>query len=81
MRIEPIQQPTFGILKGSKKTHYGDYMWGVFKDYKIEIFNAKKCNQKLQYVSNNKTLEWIKSKLVYFQNGAKKIVRSQNRYV
>ena len=77
MRIEPIQQPTFGILKEHKKTPYGSYMRGVYKDFKIEIFNAD--NQRLQYVSDNKTLHWIKSKLTYFQNGVKKIIRSKSR--
>jgi len=83
MRISPTQtikpQPTFGILKGNKKTPYGDYTWGTFKNFKIEVFNAEKYNQKLLYVSELSTLRWLKSKLVYFQEGIKKINRSEAR--
>lgn len=82
MNVPPIKpekpQPTFGIYKGSKKTPYGDYIWGNYKGYKIEIFDAKKYNQKLYYVSNNQTLKWIKSKLRYFQNGIRKVLRSES---
>lgn len=81
MNVPPIQpnkpQPTFGILKGYKKTPYGEYTWGVYKGYKIEIFDAKKYNQKLQYVSENNTLRWVWSKLKYVQDGIKRIIRSK----
>ena len=81
MNVPPIQpnkpQPTFGILKGYKKTPFGEYTWGEYKGYKIEILDAKKYNQKLQYVSNNQTLKWIESKLRYFQDGIKRIIRSK----
>lgn len=78
MQVQPIKpQPTFGILKGYKKTPYGNYMWGEYKDYKIEIYDAKKYGQKLQYVSNSKTLRWIWSKLKYMQEGIKKVIRSK----
>lgn len=81
MNVPPIQpikpQPTFGILKGYKKTPYGEYTWGEYKGYKIEIFDAKKSQQKLIYVSDNKLLKWIKSKLRYFQDGIKRIIRSK----
>lgn len=71
---------SFGILKGYKKTPYGQYTWGVYKGHKIEVFDAtEKYNQKLQYVSNNQTLKWLKSKLKYVQNGITKIVRSENK--
>ena len=77
MRIERIKDTTtFGIYKGHKLTSYGEYTWGTYKGYKIEIFDAKKYNQKLQYVSDSRTLKWLKSKLRYFQNGIKKIIRS-----
>lgn len=80
MKIQPTQtnkpQPTFGILKGYKKTSYGNYMWGEYKGYRIEIYNAKKYGQKLQYVSNSKTLRWIWSKLKYMQEGIKKVIRN-----
>ena len=81
MNAPPIQpnkpQPTFGILKGYKKTPYGQYTWGIYKGYKIEIFDAKKYNQKLQYVSENNTLRWVWSKLKYVQDGIRKISRSK----
>jgi len=78
MRIQAIKpQPSFGILKGYKKTPYGNYMWGEYKDYRIEIYDAKKYGQKLQYVSNSKTLRWIWSKLKYMQDGIKKVIRSK----
>lgn len=79
MKPQPITKynPSFGILKGYKKTPYGDYIWGNYKGYKIEIYNASKYNQKLHYVSNNQTLKWIESKLRYFQDGIKRIIRSK----
>lgn len=80
MQIPPIQlnkpQPTFGILKGHNNTRYGNYMWGIYKGQKIEVFNAFKHNQKLIYVSNE-FLNWVKSKLIYMQDGIKKVVRSE----
>ena len=81
MNVPPIQpikpQPTFGILKGYKKTPYGEYTWGEFKGHKIEIYDAYKYNQKLQYVSNSQTSNWVQSKLKYIQDGIKKIMRSK----
>lgn len=82
MNVPPTQtnkpQPTFGILKGYKKTLYGQYTWAEYKGYKIEIFDVKKYNQKLQYVSENNTLRWVWSKLKYFQDGIKRIIRSKS---
>jgi len=81
MNVPPAQpnksQPTFGILKGYKKTPYGEYTWGEFKGHKIEIYDAYKYNQKLQYVSNSQTSNWVQSKLKYIQDGIKKIMRSK----
>ena len=81
MNVPPIQpnkpQPTFGILKGYKKTPYGQYTWGEFKGHKIEIYDAYKYNQKLQYVSNSQTSNWVQSKLKYIQDGIIKIMRSK----
>lgn len=84
MQVPPIQsnkpQPSFGILKGHRKTSYGQYMWGTYKGYKIEVFDAtEKHGQKLQYVSNNKTLNWVKSKLTYIQDEIKKIIKSNSK--
>lgn len=79
MKIQPITnkpQPTFGILKGYKKTPYGEYFWGHFKNHKIEVYNAMRDNQKLIYVSDIYK-NWVKSKLTYFQDGIKKIMRSE----
>ena len=81
MNVPPLKpekpQPTFGILKGYKKTPYGEYTWGEFKGHKIEIYDAYKYNQKLQYVSNSQTSNCVQSKLKYIQDGIKKIMRSK----
>ena len=80
MIIERIKDKTsFGIYKGHKLTSYGEYTWGIYKGHKIEVFDAKKSQQKLIYVSDNKLLKWIKSKLTYIQDGIKKINRSEAR--
>ncbi len=80
MKIQPAQpnkpQPTFGIFQEYRKTPYGQYTKGVFKGKHIEIFDAFKHKQKLYYVSDN-LMNWIKSKLVYFQDGIKKVARSE----
>ena len=82
--IQSIQlnnfQPTFGILKGYKKTLYGEYLWGEYKNFKIEIYDAYKYEQKLQYVAEKSTLRWLKSKLIYIQDGIKKITRSVSKW-
>jgi hypothetical protein len=67
-------QPTFGILKGYKKTPYGEYTWGVYKNYKIEVYDAFKERQKLHFVSSSQTLKWLKSKFSYVQNGIKRVI-------
>ena len=82
MRVQPLRHPSpnpisFGIYKGHKITPYGQYTWGEYKGRKIEIYDAKEHNQKLQYVSNSKTLKWLKSKLIYIQNGIRKVLRSE----
>lgn len=80
MKVQPTTtnkpQPTFGILKEYRKTGYGEYLRGVFKDKRIEVFDAYKHKQKLIYVSDNKLLKWVKSKLIYFQDGIKKVAKS-----
>ena len=86
MRVNPVEHKygkpvpypiSFGILKGYRKTAYGEYMWGTYKGHKIEVFDAtEKHGQKLQYVSDS-LLRWVKSKLIYLQNGIKKINRSE----
>ena len=87
MRIKPVEHKygkpkpypvSFGILKGYKKTPYGEFTWGKYRGYNIEIYDAKKDKMKLQYVSDH-LRRWVKSKLIYFQDGIKKITRSERR--
>ena len=83
MNVPPIStskpQPTFGILKGYKKTPYGDYTWGIYKNCKVEIFNAYKYDQKLKFVSDKDTLRWVASKFHYLKNGVKKVLKCSAR--
>ena len=83
MQVPVIQinrpQPTFGVLKGYKKTPYGEYTWGVLRNRKFEVFNAYKHDQKLIYVSEIPTLRWLASKLRYLKNGEKKVVKCTTR--
>ena len=78
MKIQPIQrnQLNFGIYKGTKKTNYGYCDYGVFKDHNIEIYFDKTDKTKLYYVSDM-VRNWIKSKLIYFENNIKKVIRSE----
>lgn len=72
MKPQPITpyNPTFGIYKGTKITHYGHKDYGIYKENNIEIFHDKKDNMKLQYISD-KFRNFIKSKLTYFLGGKK----------
>lgn len=78
MKVQPIPKnsPTFGIYKGTKFTHYGQCDYGIFRNKNIEIYTDKADKTKLYYVSDI-VRNWIKSKLIYFQNGIKKVVRSE----
>ena len=67
---------TFGILQKWHPTLYGDYKCGYYKGFKYEVYDAKKYDQKLIYVSD-KLSNWVKSKLIYIDNGIKKIVRAE----
>ena len=84
MRVIAVQknnsQPSFGILKGHKKTPYGDYMWGVFRNKKFEVYDAYKYQQKLIYVADNDTWRWLASKFTYLSNGIKRVVRSHSHF-
>lgn len=82
MKIEPIppNPPSFGIYKGTRKTKYGQWTWGVFKGKNIEIYQDFKDKTKLYYVSD-KLRNWLKSKLIYFENGIKKVIRSEAKNV
>lgn len=68
---------SFGILKGVKPRSYGHYMWGEFKGKKIEVFDAWKHKQMLIYVSEN--MNFIKSKLTYWMDGIKKVMRANGK--
>lgn len=67
----------FGILKKVKKRPYGDYMEGEYKGLKFEVYDAYKFNQLLIYVS--KQMNFIKSKLTYWQDGIKKVTRAEGK--
>ena len=77
MNVKPVDNVKFGILKGVKKRPYGDYLWGEYKDYKIEVYDAYKYNQLLIYVSKN--MNFVKSKLIYLLDGIKKVTRAEGR--
>ena len=81
MHIQPIQpnkpQPSFGIYRGTRITSYGKCISGRYRGYNIEIYDDKQDKAKLYYVSDN-AMKWVKSKLVYLDNGIKKITRSRN---
>lgn len=83
MNIPPITpvkaQPSFGIYRGSKKTSYGKYTWGVYRNHKVEVYDAKKYEQKLIYVSNESLLHWVASKFSYVKDGVKKFIKSIKR--
>lgn len=80
VKPQPITpyNPTFGIYKGTKITHYGHKDYGIYRENNIEIYHDKIDNMKLQYVSD-KFRFFIKSKLTYFINGIKHITRSERK--
>ena len=79
MKPQPITtSPTFGIYIKTKYTKYGLVDYGVYKGNNVEIYQDYKDKTKLYYVSD-KLRNWIKSKLIYFQNGIKRITRSSAR--
>ena len=78
MRVQLTDNITFGILKYAKAKPYGEYLEGTYKGYNIEIYDAYKYNQLLIYVSD-KFRNFIKSKLIYWQDGAKKVTRAEGK--
>lgn len=79
MKIEPInhsQNTSFGILKEIKQREYGTFMRGEFKGYNIEVYDAFKYGQFLIYISD-KCKNFVKSKLIYWMNGVKKVTRAK----
>ena len=77
MKVQPVDNIKFGILKKVKKKPYGDYMEGEYKGLKIEVYDAVKFNQMLIYVSKN--FQFIKSKLIYWVDGVKRVTRAEGR--
>lgn len=83
MKIPPIDttkpQPSFGIYLKTRKTSYGHCDIGRYKGINIEIYHDNESKSKLYYVSD-KVRNWIKSKLIYFEKGIKKIIRSEKSW-
>lgn len=87
MKIQPTQlnkpQPTFGIYQKTKITEYAykSYIkkdYGRFKDYSIYIQkNYLMGKLASTLISIKKGEKWLKSKLKYFDNGIKKVIRSE----
>ena len=75
--VKPPTSTPFGLLKKVKKRPYGEYLEGEYKGYKIEVYDAYKYNQLLIYVSKN--MNFLKSKLIYWVDGVKKITRAEGR--
>ena len=71
MNIQPVNNTSFGIYKGTRKTYYGFVDSGTYKDMNIDIYNAFNNNgtlkHKLYYVTDL-TRNWIKSKLKFFRD-------------
>lgn len=87
MRIEPIENKfrkpiskpiSFGVFKQRIATSYGYKDIGEYKGKTITIHHDITDNTKMFYVADN-LKNWIKSKLVYLQNGVKKIIISKNK--
>lgn len=87
MRIKPVEHKygkpvpypiSFGIYKGTKITSYGKCTYGNYRGYNIEVYDDVKDKAKLYYVSDN-IRRWVKSKLVYLDNGIKKILKSNSK--
>ena len=82
MQIQPIRHPSpnpisFGIYKNTRITPYGKCTYGNYKGYNIEIYDDVKDKAKLYYVSDN-IRRWVKSKLIFFRDGIRKIIRSNS---
>lgn len=77
MKIQPTDNINFRIYKGTKIRSYGQYHWGEYKGYKIEVYDAYKYNQFLIYISKN--MNFIKSKLIYWLDGQKKITKAEGK--
>ena len=80
MKAQQIQSynPSFCVYLKTRKTIHGHCDIGKYKGNNIEIYNDYKDKTKLYYVSDS-VRKWIKSKLIYFENGIKKVIRSNAR--
>lgn len=80
MRVEPIppDKTHFGIYLKTRRTPYGQCDIGKYKGNNIEIYTDNTDKTKLYYVSDS-IRNWIKSKLIYFADGNKKIIKSENQ--
>lgn len=71
MKIQPINNTSFGIYKGTRQTYYGYVDSGVYRDKAIDIYNSFNDNgtlkHKLYYVSDL-ARNWLKSKLKFFRD-------------
>lgn len=76
MHVNSVDNVSFKIYKSSSPREYGQYMLGQYKDYRIEVYDAYKYRQKLIYVTD-KVKNFIKSKLIYWQDGKKKVTRAE----
>jgi hypothetical protein len=78
IKIQPLSNINFGILKHVKKRPYGTFMDGVYKGLNVEVYDADIYNQRLIYISDS-CRNFIKSKLIYFVDGIKKIARAEGK--
>ena len=79
MIIETNRKINFGIYKGTKYSPFGKCVHGIYKNNNIEIYTNKEDKTKLFYISDL-FMNWIKSKLIYFENGVKKVVRGEKHH-
>lgn len=82
MYIQPIGTQTntsFKIYKKTRLTDFGQCVYGTYKNQNIEVYSKKENGNlihKLFYVSDC-VRRFIKSKLIYFENGKKRVLRGE----
>lgn len=76
MKIQPIDNTKFGIYKKTVFTTYGHKNFGEYKGKNITIYYDTERNVKMFYVTDAMR-NWIKSKLIYIQDGVKKTIWSK----
>lgn len=79
MEIQPIGQTntSFKIYKKTRMTDFGQCVYGTYKNQNVEVYSKNengKLIHKLFYVSDV-VQRFIKSKLIYFDDGKQKILR------